>query len=172
MKRVIITTIFGSTIGIATAQLRPPPDVPEIEIKGVKLGMSKKAVEAIVGAPGKKGYTPFTIGGVGTYNFDQPSFGYTDGKFSNLMFLFKSEKFDDLKAAVSTKYPSLRCTQSEIQNRLGIKFQQVQCSLADKNGMLSLTKYSSQLDIGYLNFDSFEVIDRMLQKANKKVGDI
>jgi hypothetical protein len=122
----------------------------KIEIKGLRLGMTTEEAEAKVGP---MPLLNFTIAGVpGKYADSSPDFH--DGKLDSFAFYFDSAHFDDVFAAVKSKYPALRCVKSKVVNALGASFTQLDCHLRDKTGDLTLTRFINDINTSGLSLRS------------------
>jgi hypothetical protein len=118
----IITAIFISLLpAVVFGQ--------EVAIKGVYLGMLKSEYEGIA-------MDEWTVG---THKATAESPLWFDGKLDSFTAHFDAEGFEDILAAVSHKYPGLKCVKSEMQNNFGAKLEQKTCSYKE----LTLKRYLS-----------------------------
>lgn len=154
----------------AVAQIGP--NVPVIEIKGVKLGMPRDAVEDIIGNLYTYKEKYFTIGDVGTESGKPPLAEYIDEKLSSLYFAFSSKNFESVRDAVWAKYPTMKCAVSRINNRMGASFEQVDCRLTSSNGVLTMQRFSGTLDSGDLFLISNDEVEKQRLERLKKKSDI
>ncbi len=149
----------------------------EIEIKGLKLGMSKADVELKFGkvdnvALGKDGELyQFTIGGVeGTYNHAKLEF-HAD-KLDKVWFFFNADGFDAVRKAVASKYPALKCSGSTVSNTMGASFRQTECSLKNKIGTLELRRFVGDINTSVLTMTTHRNRKELMDKEKEKQGDI
>lgn len=171
MRKLGLAVVLAFAYSGSFGQAPTPVVVPVIEIKGIKFGMSKVEVEAITGtysAPKE-----FTIGGVSSkYKHSGPSTGYINDKLSRFMLIFEPSQFSQVRDAVESKYPALKCQPSEVKNRMGASFSQVECTLTSPDGNLSLNKYGSDITSGYLSMVTQEEVERFKRERQKKANDI
>lgn len=176
MKLLIVAALFVSTaIGPSMAQ-KPQKQAPkpvaiaEIEIKGLKLGMSFNAVaEAIA----KSENGALTIGGVWMKGGSRPLIRYNDSdQMTSLYFQYEPDDFDAVIGAVKSKYPSTICENSKITNRMGAAFLQTECRLLAKSGYLTLSRYGGDITEGSLLLISNDALKSQSEERRKKDGDI
>jgi hypothetical protein len=165
----ILTVAVSCGAYAAKDQIKPNSVVPTIEIKNIRLGMSSDAVYAILG---NERVSTFTVGEVGTDSGANPSSSFIDQKLSSFFFPFKSVNFSKVLSAVLSKYPMTQCSNSELTNRMGASFTQVECLLSSKDGIMTLRKYGSTFDSGHLLLSSNEAIEKSKQDAVRKSNDI
>ncbi len=142
----------------------------EIEIKGLKLGMSKADVESKFGEISKSGFIyEFTIGGIeGKYL----KLKFHEDKLDDIYFSFNSDGFEAVRGAVASKYPALKCKNSTVENRMGASFVQVECNLNSDNAMFSLTRISGDIKTSMLTLGTRRALDEFIEKQKQKQGDI
>lgn len=139
-----------------------------LEIKGVRIGMTK---EEWLSKFGSLDVSYFTVGGaLGKYEKIRPVFH--EGKLDSFHFFFHSDYFDDVLGAVKTKYPRIRCSKSTVANAMGAKFTQVSCSLGDNTGVLSLSRFVSDIDTSCLSLTSKRFLDEAVKESKKGEKDI
>jgi len=143
----------------------------EIEIKGLRLGMTMAEVESKVG---KLPLKNFTIAGVkGKYEDSNPVIiKFYEGKLDVFVFFFDANHFDDVLEAVKTKYPSLECAKSNVSNAMGASFDQVKCNLHDQSGSLSLSRFVSDIKTSALSLMSDRAIKETKDKQKEKRKDL
>ncbi len=145
----------------------------EIEIKGISLGMSKDKFDNTID---RSGVEDFTIGGVKSkYPNPLSDANFTlfyDNKLDQFVFLFDSSKFEDVLSAVKTKYPEIKCVDSEISNAMGAKFNQVTCILKGDNGDLGVNKFSNDIKTSGLILHSNRLLKKALAKDKEQQKDI
>src|SRR5689334_4159678 len=103
----------------------------EIEIKGLRLGMTKIEIEKKFGALPLNNFKIADVSG----KFPVRLVFY-EGKLDELMFFFSSKSFSDVRKAVISDNPEIKCTDSTITSPKGESYIQVNCKLADKLGTL------------------------------------
>ena len=86
--------------------------VPAQDLKGVRIGMTKDDYDKVMESVGY-----FTIGGVSPKYSVTPAFD-EQGKLSSFIFFFRSEDYGQVREAVKTKFPKLKCVQSKVGNRM------------------------------------------------------
>jgi len=136
-----------------------------IEIKGVRLGMTKAEFKSLR-------LDDFSVGGVRGKNGNGVKTQFRAGQLDLFMFFTESSDFGDLLTAVKTKYPALKCNNSSIQNKLGASFEQTECKLNYANGELVLIKYISSLDTSVLSLISKELTAELDNNSKSNAGDI
>lgn len=159
----VITTlgIFHSSIAIGQ----------QIDIKGLHLGMTKSEVTEKYGPMPIKG---FTVAGVSS---KYPALGlaltFHEDKLDTLTFFFNPSGFNDVRGAVTGKYPSLHCEDSAVSNAMGGSFTQTICSLKDDLGAFRLQKFVSDIKTSALILMSDrKSIEERDKKAQKQKDDI
>lgn len=70
------------------------------------------------------------------------------GIATKIFMAFRSESFTQIKIAIIGKYPKLKCSTSEVQNRFNAKYINEQCILKSKNEEIFVTRFSENLDTG------------------------
>ena len=93
-------------------------------------------------------------------------------KISMIYFSFGPESFDAIKAAVSSKYKTGRCTKSVVENGFGAKFSNENCLWKTKNEHLSLQKYTETITQGSLTLVSNDRLDLSIEQSKEKSKDI
>lgn len=169
MRAVIFSVLVGCT-AITSMAGAPRVDVPEIEIKGIKIGMPLKDASELIGTYSDN--KNFTIGGVETNDGRPPTASYKDEKLSTFLFMFKPDQFGAIMSAVSSKYPVIKCANSKVQNGAGAKFDQVDCKLTSKDATLTIRRYVGDVTTGVLYLSSLEAMEKFSQEAKKKASDI
>ena len=176
-KLLIVAALVASTAsGLSMAQkpqkqAAKPVVIVDIEIKGLKVGMEHKDFMQAMSESDAAG--GFTIGGVLLTNYKkQPYVEFVDDKVATLYFKFDSANFDAVFDAVKSKYPSIRCERSEIQNRMGASFQQIECQLSSINGLMTLSRYSGSISDGSIYMASRSRLDSSAKESEKKKSDI
>lgn len=138
----------------------------QIEIKGIKIGMSKIDYENIVGVPSR-----FTIAGVYSKNMQPISSQFQNNKLEGVSFYFNSKEFDSILNAVRLKFPDIICTNREIKNKFGAVFTDIGCKIATEVSTLTLTKYLD-VNTSVLSLVSQELVKKHQDKQKEKAKDI
>ncbi len=142
----------------------PASAQPSIDIKGLRIGMTKAEVFEIVPS-----LDDFTLGGVrGKYRL---FIGYHEGKVDEITFLFDVNQFSGMLHAFKNKYEALACESSKISKALGASIDQMICSFDDSNERLSLTRYAN-LDTSSVMLMSKRGAEEKKQKAAVSKKDI
>jgi len=172
MKRLIVSLLMALTV---SAVIFPAilfcEDIEVIEIKGLKIGMTKEEIERNVG---KLPLNNITIAGVrGKYDDSGPVIiKFYEGKLDVFMFSFDPRYFDDILEAVKNKYPTIGCDNSVVTNAMGASFNQVSCRLKDQSGSLSLSKFSNNINTSTLSLISDRWIKETADKQKEKRKDL
>ena len=127
---------------------------PVVEIKGLRLGMPEAEAAAIYRA-----MPDVTVAGASPKFAEDPNplgLKYENGALSQLVFFFAPADFDQVRSALKTKYPSLKCETSSVNNRAGAKFTQEECKLASGDTMLSLSKFVNDIQTSALTMMSIK----------------
>lgn len=178
---ILAMAIFCTSLAIASTkpkqQTKPTaqqakPDVSTVEIKGIRLGLERAAVEAIIGDLYNYKEKNFTIAEVLPVGGHRPQTKYIDEKLSSFFFSFPAKEFEAIRSAITTKYPVTRCSNSAVQNRMGASFGQVTCELSASDGILTLQKYGSDINSGYLMLLSNAAIEESKKTTERTNSDI
>lgn len=162
MKKTLVIVAICLLPWGTTGLCAPPSPGPEIEIKGVKLGMPKNDAEyKLLG---------LTIGGVEAK--DRVTRSYYEDKLDRFLFVFESKSFDDVLGAVKGKFPDLKCEDSTVTNSMGAKFNQVDCFLNDQQGTMLLSRFFGDVTESMLAVTSHRWQNEIKAKDQKKRGDI
>lgn len=138
----------------------------KISIKGVEIGLSKSGVADITGT-NRSFVRGFEVAGVS----GDLALGYGMNGLNLAMFVFSSRNFLSVKEAYAEKYNEMKCTDSEVQNAMGAKFEQTVCVYKNNQGILELVKYMD-LNQSSLKMKSIEKIDEESRVAKDKKKDI
>jgi len=146
-------------------------DIKAIEIKGLRIGMTKEEIESTVG---KLPLNNLTIAGVRGKDDDSTPviIKFHEGVLDLFMFRFDPGYFDDILGAVKTKYPTIRCENSTVTNAMGASFKQVDCKLKDQSGSLSLIKFGSDIMTSRLSLISDRWFKETAGKQKEKQKDL
>jgi hypothetical protein len=160
----MIKLIFS--IGIALFSSANAAQEPKISIKGIEIGFSKAEVANITGTQ-ERFARGFRVGGV----YGDMALTYGNSGLSLAMFVFNSGNFITMKEAYTEKYKEMKCTDSEVQNAMGAKFEQTTCIYKDSQGLIELVKY---MDIrrSSLKIKSNEKIEEDIKSHNANKKDI
>ena len=93
-----------------------------------------------------------------------------DDKLGSITYYFAQSDFAIVRAAFQDKYPGLRCVDSVVQNRMGAKFDQTECTLETKDASLSLTRRDSDLTQGSVALASAQHKAAMAEAQKQRDG--
>ena len=148
-------------------QEHKPPGKNEIQIKGLWIGMDESEIEEKFGAPIKA----FSIAGVeGKYSTTPLEF--ENNKLESLIFFFDAKSFDDVLAAVKSKYPEMQCKDSSVGNAMGASFTQVKCNLRRGKVTLDLSRFVNDITTSSLCLYSDNYMKKISNKLKGKLKDI
>lgn len=149
----------------------------EIEIKGLKIGMSKDDVSkiySITKSPSRDGdgyylsQNSFTIGG--SKVFDTRVY-FAEDKSDHIEIVLYSSSFENVLSALKDKYKDLKCVNSEIKNKLGNSFTQTICEIKDDKSSLQFKRlFELNFDRSILDIKSTRKIniEKTINQASKK----
>jgi len=91
-----------------------------------------------------------------------------DGKLSQFIFIFATDRFDVIQASFQSKYPDMKCVDSTVQNAYGASYLQTTCTYQD------LTIYRrAQRDLGGLVLKSdTELRAKVMETYDKAAKDL
>jgi hypothetical protein len=138
----------------------------QIEIKGLRLGMTETEIEKKFGA---LPLNNFKIANV-TGKFPV-MLAFHEGKLDELMFFFSSNSFNDVRQAVIAKYPEIKCIDSPVTSPTGAKYTQVNCKLGDQLGTLRLDRFVRDIDTSALILTSHRLFQELENKRKEKQTD-
>lgn len=192
---VILTTVISlamflgggipKIIAMVLDNQKAPYSPSELEIKGIKIGMTEhdanyakidSQMKAIQSASERERVAGlgFTIGGVRSKNdmLNDVDFTFRDEKLVMLTFIFKPDGFDMVIEAVKSKYPMLQCNESIVSNAMGASFHQIDCEVNDSKGnTLLITKFDGNIETSSLHLFSQRYLDELKKKRNDKKQD-
>lgn len=130
----------------------------EIEIKGLKIGMTQEEVESKFGTPPLQN---FTIAGVSVLN---PAMDFHEGRLDYILFTFDSSSFNHVIEAFKEKYPSLECQSSP----------RAECHLYDDaNNILYIKPFSADdISASSISFASRHWLDERVKSNDESKNDI
>jgi len=138
-----------------------------IEIKGLRLGMTKTEIEKKFGTLPLNNFTIADVSGKFPVRLE-----FYEGKLDELMFFFSPKSFDDVRKAVVSKNPELKCTDSTITSPKGESYKQVNCKLVDMLGTLRLDRFVRDIDTSALTLMSHRLFQELENKRKEKQKDI
>lgn len=139
-----------------------------IEIKGLHVGMPKAEVEAKFPT-----WEDFTIAGVTSkYDVDPVHIEYRNDKLDVLHFSFNSDGFETVLGALKEKYPNIVCESTQVGNAMGATFNQLHCTLSDKESVLDLSRYVNDIETSSLMLISNKKLKELDEKAKERKKDI
>ena len=138
-----------------------------IEIKGLSLGMTKTEIEKKFGTLPLNNFTIADVPGKFPVKLE-----FYEGKLDELMFFFSAKSFKDVRQAVVSKYPELKCTDNTVSDNMGASYKQVNCKLEDMLGMLKLDRYVRDTDTSALILMSHRLSQELEKKRKEKQKNI
>lgn len=133
-----------------------------IVIKGLYMGMP----QADFNREFPSGVDEMTVAGVRPKG--RTGVMFRDRKLSFFTFPFDPSQYAQVKEAVVSKYPDLRCSTSVVQTRMGVKHDQEECVLRE----LTLSRYSDSVTTGTLTMVSKELEQQIEGEKKKGKSDI
>jgi hypothetical protein len=163
MKKLAIITLLTlfATIHATTASAQG------IEIKGLRLGMTKTEIEKKFGALPINNFTIADVSGKFPVRLE-----FYEGKLDELMFFFSPKRFDDVRQAVIAKNPELKCTDSTVTSPKGESYKQVNCKLVDMLGTLRLDRFVRDIDTSALTLTSHRLFQELEKNRKEKQKDV
>ena|SRR6185369_16861620 len=134
-----------------------------IEIKGLRLGMTKAEIEKKFGPLPINAFTIADVSGKFPVRLE-----FYEGKLDELMFFFSSKDFNDVRKAVISKNPDLKCTDSTVTSPAGKSYNQVNCKLADQLGTLRVDRFVRDIDTSAVTLTSHRLFQELEKKRKEK----
>ena len=159
MKKMVamgVMALFASSIFAQT---------PRISIKGIEIGLTKEEIKAVTGID--EDMLVMNVAGVKV----AMRLRYRGGKLEMAMGTYSPVEFEIIKEAFSSKYQKIQCQNSSVQNNMGAKFDQVDCSYMDSEAVLEIRKYMDT-NRGSLKIKSRETFEREVNELKSKKNDI
>jgi len=155
-------------IALTWMALSAPALAQNIDIKGIRIGMSQFEMQDM---HGQLPLQNFTVAGVpSSQTYIDPDF--LDGKLEKFEFFFVATSFNTVLAAVRRKLPALACRDGRVASAMGKLMTQTQCTARDKKGDLLLTRYSGDLLTSALVLRSNHEIKRVIDAQRSAEKDI
>lgn len=139
---------------------------PKISIKGIEIGLTQAEIANITGTQ-ERFVRGFKVGGV----HGDIVFSFSAGRLSLAMFRFNSGNFQIIKEAYAEKYKEMKCTDSEVKNAMGAKFEQTTCIHKDDHGVIELEKHV-KVNQSQLKIKSTERIEQEIKEIKENKKDI
>jgi hypothetical protein len=170
LRAILLSIITLLSLGSAGAQS------VQVEVKGVRIGMTKAEVTEKLGSLSPKG---LVIGCVPSYYAFQTNLPldpgvqmeFNEDALERFTFLFHSKNFDELLLAFKEKYSHFRCEKTQVQTQAGGKFTQDSCFVEDQQSRLTLSRFAGAVDTGGLVISAKsriqKDIDARLQKRKE-----
>jgi hypothetical protein len=133
-----------------------------VEINGLRLGMTETEIEKKFGALPLNNFQIANVSGKFPVRL-----AFHEGKLDELMFFFSSKNFNDVRQAVISKYPELKCAESPVTSPTGAKYYQVNCKLEEQFGTLKLDRFVRDIDTSALILISHRLFQE-LENENKR----
>jgi len=157
-KKAIITSLtLLATIYSATAFAQG------IEIKGLRLGMTKTEIEKKFGALPINNFTIADVPGKFPVRLE-----FYEGKLDELMFFFPSKSFNEVHKTVIANNPELKCADSTVTSPAGQSYKQVNCKLADQLGILRVDRFVRDIDTSAVTLTSHRLFQELEKKRDEK----
>lgn len=149
----------------------------DIDIKGLKIGMTYQEAsklfklgeyKKIVFATQKNGQTP-TFAGV---SVDYIALHFENKKINSISVKFNSSDYNQVIEPLREKYKNMICDVSVVQNRMGAKFNQEECYVANDVIGMSINKYSDNISESYISVykkATKEEIENNKEKVKKDI---
>lgn len=169
MKDMLAAAIFIAACSQAQAD-------DQISIKTLHLGLRTSVVMhgqyKLCDAAAARNPTNacFTIGGAPISNLISET--DEDGRIDILAIEFATENYEAVKAAVVGKYPGAKCSTQTVQNKMGAKFVDEQCTYVTLTETLTVSRFTSKLTTGRIGLVSNARLERQKAAESKKKGDI
>jgi len=154
---IIISLILLATICSATAFAQG------IEIKGLRLGMTKAEIEKKFGALPINDFTIADVPGKFPVRLE-----FYEGKLDELMFFFSSKSFNEVRKAAISKNPELKCTDSTVTSPAGKSYNQVNCKMADQLGILRVDRFVRDIDTSAVTLTSHRLFQELEKQRKEK----
>lgn len=75
-------------------------------------------------------------------------------KLENISVSFNAADFDAVRTALAGRYPTLKCSESSLQDKTGAKLSQTDCTATLPDGRIHLERRAESLDISTLEIES------------------
>lgn len=139
------------------------------EIKGIRLGMTREEVIAVdpnIVANSIR----LTVAGVSSkYIHSSPVKFNAEGKVNAFIFFFSAESFDTVRDAFQAKYPSMKCVQTQVQDRMGASFTDETCVYQS----LMLEKFVNDIKTSAISLeDERDLIEKAAKRKAKAASDL
>jgi len=134
-----------------------------IEIKGLRLGMTKTDIEKKFGTLPVNNFTIADVPGKFPVRLE-----FYEGKLDELMFFFSSTNFNEVRKAVISKNPELKCTDSTVTSPAGKSYTQVNCKLADQLGTLRVERFVRDIDTSAVTLTSHRLFQELEKQRQEK----
>lgn len=161
----LLTAALSPTLAQQPKTKPKPAPAPEpvIELKGFKLGMPEaEAAELYRVMP------EVTIAGAAPkYQHNPIGLKYEDGVLTQFIFFFRPANFEQVRDAITSKYPMLKCEASTVTNRMGGKFTQEECTMTSAGTVLSLRKFVSDIETSSLTMMSSQKLNEAAEARRK-----
>lgn len=142
MKKILVGMLVALASFAAAAQT--------VDVKGIRIGMTKAEFNQLYpnGIP-----KDWTIAGVSSkFRHSSIDVKFHNGILDTALFFFDASEFEQIRNALSSKYPKLNCRKTPVQTRMGANFSQEECGI--NNGELNLVKFLGDITTGALIMES------------------
>lgn len=179
MKKSLILILFVFTLSFLLPSQEQKEENPFNSIFGFPWGTTKDVVKKDF----KQKLYKSTSGGLlcenfklGEINIQKVAFDFDkENKLEKVTLVIHPEVFDSLFAVFKKKYGEpTKFDESEIQNRMGAKFSQVEALWIDEERAIQLKKYAGKIDIGGAVFVPWkpDEVKEKKEKETEKAADI
>lgn len=93
-------------------------------------------------------------------------------RVADLTLAFDATNFEAVRDAIAAKYPGMKCEQREVQNRMGSRFDQVECRYRDGVGTFTLLKRSGNVDRSVWLMMTHEAVAADKDRAARRKSDL
>jgi hypothetical protein len=162
MKKPAVATLLALAVTICSTAAFGK----ELDVKGLHLGMTKTEIEKKFGALPLNNFTIAGVAGKFPVRLE-----FYEDKLDELMFFFPSASFSDVRKAVVSENPEIKCTDSTIKSPEGKSFIQVDCKLADKLGTLKLDRFVRDINTSAVTLTSHRLFNELENKRKEKQKD-
>lgn len=169
---MIVTKTPGLVLSLLVASVSWPAMASgEVMLKGIYIGMPEQEYMFLV--PGRSGgYGGTTSRPSGSFTLADirgwANAEFKDGVLVFWAFEYGSSNHEQMRDALQSKYP-LKCNRSVVQNNMGASFDQESCNYASGDSLLTLDRYSSNINESSLLLASREYL-REAKAARKQRG--
>ena len=152
---------------IAALAMEPPITSESVEIKGIRIGLTRTEVSRL--APD---WSKFTVAGVSQHPAFRDPTVYANNRLDRFVFVFYPHDFDAVLSALKEKYPQARCVTRVITDFGGTSAEQQECAVTDPRSVLLLRRYAADLQTSLIALYSrrfFAAEEKRLARQKKDI---